>query len=320
MEGFARKRGHEIGDTALRTSMWRARWKKGVHHFGCCICIRTKGGPKTWSTLDNNSDNVFFMMPSLDDAISDLFPDPWTLADVIAYLSKSHCLETIQFLEDATRYRVCHAEIVDNDRIPEESRKCHYDYLQDQWENLLTTYILPNGERELNLPCDVRARLLEAQASDSQLPPHPSELDSAVKIVRELLEGSILCGVSNSDGSPEPPSDEEGSGWRKISSKILRKPSPPVSGQDQRGKLRISTDLSPTTFTWRDKPEAPCCTRLQFLGDTPDSPQSHLSRRAMDIFNHTIRRVRSKRQLKSSPEKAGVVDNVMGAKSQFLSP
>lgn len=258
------------------------------------------------------------MMPSLDDNISDLFPDPWTLRDVIAYLSKSHCLETIQFLEDASKYRVCHAEIVGNSGIPEESRKCHHDYLQDQWENLLTTYILPNGERELNLPCDVRARLLEVQSSE--LPPHPSQLDSAVKIVRELLEGSILSGVSNPDGSPEPPSDEEESGWRKISSKILRKPSPPVLGQEQRGKLRISTELGPTTFPWRDKPEAPCCTRFQFLGDAPDSPQSHLSRRAIDIFNHTIRRVRSKRQLKSTPERNGVVDNVMGAKSQLLSP
>jgi hypothetical protein len=258
------------------------------------------------------------MMPSLDDTISDLFPDPWTLRDVIAYLSRSHCLETIQFLEDASRYRVCHAEIVDNDRIPEESRRCHYDYLQDQWEKLLTTYILPNGERELNLPCDVRARLVEVQSS--QFPPHPSELDGAVKIVRELLEGSILSGALNSDGSPEPQSDDEGGGWRKISSKILRKPSPPVPGQDQKGKVRTSTDSGPTTFTWRDKTEPPCCTRLQFLGDTQDSPQNHLSRRAIEIFNNAIRRVRSKRQLKSPPEKGGVLDSVVGVKSHFLSP
>ncbi|KAM5358926.1 hypothetical protein ACJZ2D_014876 [Fusarium nematophilum] len=248
-------------------------------------------------------------MPSLDDVISDLFPDPWSLHDVTAYLSKSHCLETIQFLQDASRYRACYAEIVDSPRIPQESLSRHYGFLHDQWEDLINTYIVPDGDRELNLPSQVRARLETPRSSE--IPPHPSELDDAVKIVRDLLEGSILSGFLNSDGLSEQLSDGEGGGLRrKFGNKIRRKTPPPVLEPIHQRKIRVSNDSRPRVLCLRADDEAALCTRFHFQGDATDSSSSHLSRRAVELFNHTVRhvrRVRSFRQLRETPEKNGVV-------------
>ncbi|SCO84439.1 related to a-agglutinin core protein AGA1 [Fusarium oxysporum] len=88
--------------------------------------------------------------------------------------------------------------------IPSDPR-CDYDYLRALWEDLLENYILPDGHREVNLPSEVRDRLLGFCSSD--LLPHPSELDAAVKIVHELIEDSILPGFLNSHMSPKQSDD-----------------------------------------------------------------------------------------------------------------
>lgn len=144
-------------------------------------------------------------MSSLASIISGLSPDPWGLSDFTAYLSRNHCLENLQFVQDASRYRVCYSEIVGGNRIPRASLRCHYDYLQALWEGLLGTYIRTNGHREVNLPSEVSDRLLGFRSSDFL--PHPSELDDAVEIVHQLMEDSILPGFLNSHMSLEKPGD-----------------------------------------------------------------------------------------------------------------
>ncbi|KAH6873656.1 RGS domain-containing protein [Thelonectria olida] len=160
-------------------------------------------------------------MPLLANIISDLSPDPWTLYDFTVYLSSNDCLETLQFFQDASRYRYCYAEIVGGNRTPWVSVRCDYDYLRALWEDLLENYILPNGQREVNLPSEVRDRLLGFCSSD--LLPHPSELDDAVKIVRELIEDSILPGFLNSHMSAKQPSNGVRGALKRIGSSLRRK-------------------------------------------------------------------------------------------------
>jgi hypothetical protein len=142
-------------------------------------------------------------MPILPEVIYNLTSDASRLNDFTAYLSKNHCLETFQFIQDALRYQAHYAEIVEHEEIPWEYLRRHYDYLQELWEDLLGTYILPNGHREVNLPSEIRTRLLGIRSS--ALPPYPSGLDDAVKTVLELMEHSILPGFMKSYESLDQP-------------------------------------------------------------------------------------------------------------------
>ncbi|KAH7248457.1 RGS domain-containing protein [Fusarium solani] len=249
-------------------------------------------------------------MPSLADVISDLSPDPWRFNDFKAYLSKNHCLETLQFIQDASRYRACYAEIVEGEQIPRVSLKRHYDYLQRLWEDLLGTYILPNGHHEVNLPSEVRTRLLGLRPSG--LPPHPSELDEAVKIVHELMEDSILPGFVQSYISLDQPGDRGVMGWRRISGRLRRKISTPMSEWDH-------GDSGPRASGLNEDGEAILCTRRHLLGDAPISPHSHLVRPAIELFDYIVRGVRGIRWLKLPLEKDRAADIDIGAKDQYVS-
>ncbi|KAI5455780.1 RGS domain-containing protein [Mariannaea sp. PMI_226] len=198
-------------------------------------------------------------MQSLLEVISNFNSDAGGFDDFTAYLSKNHCLETLQFIQDASRYQAYYAEIVEDKEIPWAYLIRHYDYLQDLWEDLLGTYILPSGHREINLPSEVRARLLGLPSS--ALPPHPSELDDAVKIVLELMEDSILPGFLKPYVSLDEPGDS-GGGWKGIFGRLQRKIPTPVS---ERGY----EDSGSRTSGSREDGEATLCERRRFIGSAP---------------------------------------------------
>ncbi|KAH7116668.1 hypothetical protein B0J13DRAFT_205132 [Dactylonectria estremocensis] len=229
-------------------------------------------------------------MPSLSDVISDLSPGPWRLDDFTAYLSKNHCLETLQFVQDASRYQACYAEIVEGIRIPWVYLRCHYNYLQALWEHLIDAYILPDGYREVNLPCEVRARLLGFRSSD--FPPHPSELGDAVRSIHELMEDSILPGFLDSQVSLEQPADRGGCDLRGTSGRLRRKISKTTSEWDHQRKFRVREGSGLRASGLRGDGEGSFCRRRHLLGGAPASPRSHLLRRAMESFDHTVRGVR----------------------------
>ncbi|KAH7187607.1 RGS domain-containing protein [Fusarium oxysporum] len=196
-------------------------------------------------------------MPSLADVMSDLSPDPWRLNDFKAYLSRNHCLEPLQFVQDVSRYRACYAESVGDCRIPWECSRCHYDYPQAQWKDLLDAYILPTAHREINLTSKVRDRLLRFRYSN--LPPHPSEFDDAVKAALELMEDSILPGFLNSQVWLEQPGDRRRGVWRRISGRLRRKISTPISERDHQARSHMLP-------TWKVIVGGTCCTRRYSLG------------------------------------------------------
>ncbi|EWZ28445.1 RGS domain-containing protein [Fusarium oxysporum Fo47] len=245
-------------------------------------------------------------MQSLPEVISNFNSDAGGLSDFTAYLSKNHCLETLQFTQDASRYRAHYAEIVEDKEIPWEYLRRHYDYLQELWEDLLGTYILPSGHREVNLPSEVRARLLGLRSS--ALPPHPSELDEAVKIILELMEDSILPGFLRSYVSMDK-SGDTGGGWRGIFDRLQRKI--PTSTSE-----RGYEDSGSRASGSREDGEATLCTRRRFLGGAPASPHSHLLRPLGELFDYTVRGVRGMRWLKPPLENDGAADSEIDAKDE----
>ncbi|KAH7302937.1 RGS domain-containing protein [Stachybotrys elegans] len=247
-------------------------------------------------------------MPSLASNIFDLSPDPWGLDDLAAYLSRHHCLENLQFVQDVSRYRVYYSKIVGGNQIPRASLRCHYDYVQALWEDLLGTYILPNGHREVNLPSEVRDRLLEFRSSDCF--PHPSELDGAVEVVHQLMEDSVLPGFSNSHMSEQP--GDRGHGKRRgIASRDRRKISTSSPELDRQRKLQVSrasrlraSCLRGDRGDGEDRGNA-CYACCHSIGGAETLPCSHLLQRMTEVFNHAVRGVRSIRWLKPLIEKDG---------------
>jgi hypothetical protein len=131
----------------------------------------------------------FFLnsQPTLHEILSDTAPSPYSLASFMAFLSQNHCLETLEFIIDAERYSSAYAEIMSGQR---ECAGDPNEYLCSLWRKLMDAYLNQSAPHELNVPGPVQKRLLELPCDT--VPPHPSELDEAVRIVHELINYSVL--------------------------------------------------------------------------------------------------------------------------------
>ncbi|KAE8453094.1 hypothetical protein EG329_012281 [Mollisiaceae sp. DMI_Dod_QoI] len=135
--------------------------------------------------------------PTLQEVLDNVAPPPWTLTAFMAYLSQNHCLETLEFTMDAQRYTKHYQETVTRDpHTPLSPHSPECDYVRMLWQKLLDAYIAPNGPREVNLPSDVRNKLMSLPYTYS--PPDPAELEPAVKIINELMDESVLVPFLNS--------------------------------------------------------------------------------------------------------------------------
>jgi hypothetical protein len=125
--------------------------------------------------------------PSLSEILNNTATPPWTLSAFTAYLSQNHCLETLEFLMEAERYRTVHNQLSTRAirSLPEDETLCTV------WQRLMQTYIMPYSPREVNVSAPVRDRLLRLHCSSSYIT-DPSELDEATGIVRELMGDSVL--------------------------------------------------------------------------------------------------------------------------------
>jgi hypothetical protein len=136
--------------------------------------------------------------PTLDEILADEAPAPWSRNAFTAYLSQNHCLETLEFMLDADRYRRHYEQLIKTglgEASETEAMEASHK-MRVMWRKLINAYIAPNGPRELNLSSQVRDPIL-AQPADLS-PPHPSQLDKAVQIIHELLEESVLVPFINS--------------------------------------------------------------------------------------------------------------------------
>jgi len=144
-------------------------------------------------------------MPTLSEVLSNTAPAPYTLSAFMAYLSQNHCLETLEFTMDASRYRKHFMSLGGQEEFNGNGEAC--EFVRSLWQRLLDAYIAPNGPREVNLPCGIRDCLLSVPNCKS--PPSPETLDVAVAKVYELMEESVLIPFINSCHCPTPYSDSQ---------------------------------------------------------------------------------------------------------------
>ncbi|XXG97601.1 hypothetical protein Hte_003907 [Hypoxylon texense] len=165
--------------------------------------------------------------PSLTDILSNTAPPPWTLSSFMAFLSQNHCLETLEFILDAERYRVTYYQIVQGQLPNGPAHICSL------WRKVIDAYIMPCAPREVNLPSHVRDRLLQLPCCRAN-PPDPSEFDEAVQIVRDLINDSVLVPFLESvmPTVVELRAEEESYDYR-----------------EGRSRLRIPRDLTPVDDT-----------------------------------------------------------------------
>lgn len=149
--------------------------------------------------------------PSLEEILSNTAPAPWTLAAFMAFLHQNHCSETLEFIMEAKRYSSAYLGQLDSqdgqsvDSHLKSSPLHGNEHLWSIWVKLMNSFIVSDAPRELNLPARVRDRLLGLPTQD---PPHPSELDSAVSIIYELMNDSVL-GPFLESLAPPPPEDSD---------------------------------------------------------------------------------------------------------------
>jgi hypothetical protein len=156
--------------------------------------------------------------PTLSEVLLNSAPPPWTLSAFMAYLSQNHCLETLEFTMDATRYKNHYQTVFGRDpHTPLTPTPQDCEYVRMLWQKLLDAYIAPNGPREVNLPSTVRDQLMSLP--NDYAPPHPSELDQAVKIIYELMDESVLVPFLNSV-APATSRGTETSPWASTESVV----------------------------------------------------------------------------------------------------
>ena len=134
--------------------------------------------------------------PTLADVLSNSAPPPWTLSAFTAYLSQNHCLENLEFTMDAERYRQKYDEMLAQLAGTPVRADCEeYNFVRMLWQRLLDAYIIPDGAREINIPSNIRNRLLSLP--NHTTPPDPEVLGAAVKIIFDLMEESVLVSFLN---------------------------------------------------------------------------------------------------------------------------
>jgi Regulator of G protein signaling domain len=142
-------------------------------------------------------------IPTLQEILTNRSPPPWTLAAFTAYLAQNHCLENLQFIKAAERYRKQHIAIAEELMAkPPRPESTAARALRAQWLQLLDAYVRPNAPREVNLPANVRDALLIMPIDAA--PPNPSILDPAIQRILELMNESILLSFI-SEHAPQRP-------------------------------------------------------------------------------------------------------------------
>ncbi|KAL4911686.1 RGS domain-containing protein [Aspergillus aurantiobrunneus] len=140
------------------------------------------------------------MRPTLDEVLANTAPAPYTLSAFMAYLSQNHCLETLEFTLDAKRYRETYEDLGRQlGQFPIAADCPESRHLRMLWQRLLSAYILPGSPREINVSSEVRDDIL--RHANSSIPPRPSMLDAAVKLVHDLMEESIFMPFLNAHSS-----------------------------------------------------------------------------------------------------------------------
>jgi len=131
--------------------------------------------------------------PQLSEVLLGKTAAPWSLSAFSQFLEKNFCSEVLQFTIDVIAYRECfESRIVQGGPLV-----CDKDVVEtyDMWQRILETYVLPNGQKEINIPGAVQNELLAYQ--DPANPPSPTVLQPAYDMMIELMSGIYYHFVEN---------------------------------------------------------------------------------------------------------------------------
>lgn len=153
--------------------------------------------------------------PTLAEILADEASPPWTLEAFTAYCGKNLCLENLQFIQDAERYKSEYNRALQRtptssshaDRTPETRlSKSQKERLRETWTTIMIEYIAPSSPRELNIPSDIRSGLVSQHKAAAI--PSPDHLRPAVLKIFELIQDSVLFSFLSDVGSPSATSDQ----------------------------------------------------------------------------------------------------------------
>lgn len=125
--------------------------------------------------------------PTLAEVLTNQAPPPYTLSAFMAFLSHNHCLETLEFTLDASRYQTYYYSL---EIIPPIPGSDEANRLRSSWDRLINAYIRPGAPREVNLAASDRDSLM--RIPNTYTPPPPEALDCAVYKITELMRESVL--------------------------------------------------------------------------------------------------------------------------------
>jgi len=133
--------------------------------------------------------------PDLSNIISGHARAPYDFESFVDFLSRNHCIETLDFLSEANAYSdsYYHSGVsAQQGHMTPETRR-----LGKQWKTIMSTYISTGSPNELNIPEDIRKELLNNH-NVLVSPPNPAQLDSTIHHARELLADGVLIPFINS--------------------------------------------------------------------------------------------------------------------------
>ncbi|KAH8799039.1 RGS domain-containing protein [Xylogone sp. PMI_703] len=186
--------------------------------------------------------------PTLREVLADESSPPQTLRAFTQYLSQNHCLENLEFTIDASRYGNHYQTMIDQDsQILLSPQTPDSAYIRMLWQNLLDTYIAQNSPREVNLPSEIRDELVSL--ANAFIPPHPSHLDQAVKVVYDLMDESVFVPFLNSVTPSHGVSDSYFNSWTSDNSVVNideRSLSPSQSRERNQNFIGVGPDGSPS--------------------------------------------------------------------------
>ncbi|KAJ6440674.1 PAK-box protein [Purpureocillium lavendulum] len=135
--------------------------------------------------------------PTLSTILLDAAPPPWTLNAFIAYLSEKHCMELLEFLRDSQHYSGLYERLT----VGQAPSSEYLQQARGEWKRLMQVYIAPSAPRQINISSGVRDSLLKKPCHS--IPPDPSELDEACRMVCDLMDESLLVPFLQSAGQDQ---------------------------------------------------------------------------------------------------------------------
>ncbi|CAG8654670.1 699_t:CDS:2 [Funneliformis mosseae] len=159
--------------------------------------------------------------PTLGDILNNETSYPYSLDDFATFLDQTYCLENLEFYLALRRYTyyACNfynyssspmSNIVESDSFFESTSllsvvdpaltyydddaslrgdaPAHLDFLKQKLHELITTFIIPNSPKEVNIPAETRDYLLTNVFQYNNY--HPSIFDQVKDQIFELMESS----------------------------------------------------------------------------------------------------------------------------------